>query len=642
MHQTKKGNQWYFGMKVHIGVDAESGLTHSVATWVAAHHYLRFHGIIGKGLRHVAVHGEAWLALVDWQPGAFKVGARDRWIGWSAEQQFRRLHLVANNSRFVILTPERVPNLASRVLGLSVRRLSQDLRAAHGYPAVLALRRYRAANFHRTRSRPQQLALAAIVARVLAPDSKLATARRLSPETATSSLGALLELGRVTGNELLDMLDWLLKRQPWIERALARRHLKDATLILYDVSSSYLEGQCCPLAAFGHNRDGKKGKKQIVFGLLCSSEGCPIAIELFTGNTADPRTLASQVEKIRTRFGIARIALVGDRGMITTARIHTDLKPVGLAWISALKTTDLRKLAKAQAGAAPALTPDSLVPDAVAEITSPDFPGERLLVCLNPRLRQERRRKREDLLQATELALERIGASVRPGTLSGKAEIGRRVGREANRRKVEKHFEITIGENHISWKRRLQKIEDEARFDGIHVIRTCLSAEAIGAEAVVVAYKSLSAVERAFRIAKSDLRVRPVYVYTQDHVRGHLFLCMLAYYLEWHMRQRLAPLLFEEDHQDARSRRTSPVEKAEPSPSAKNKAATKHTPGGLPVHSFRTLLDDLSSVVVNTVRLPGSDQARLAVVTRPTKLQTRAFQLLEVHPEHTVPMNVTT
>ena len=495
---------------------------------------------------------------------------------------------------------------------------------------------------HRAGGRERQLALGAVIARVLSPDSRLATARRLSPETATSSLGALLGLGPVSGNELLDVLDWLLKRQPWIERTLARRHLGDGTLVLYDVSSSYLEGQRCPLAAFGHNRDGKKGKRQIVFGLLCSAEGCPVAVELFAGNTADPATVASQVEKVRTRFGIARIALVGDRGMITTARIRADLEPAGLAWISALKTTDLRKLARAPAGAAPALAPDALVPDAVAEITSPDFPGERLMVCLNPRLREERRRKREELLQATEHALERIVARVRAGTLSGKAEIGRCIGREANRWKVEKHFEITIGEDRITWQRRQEKIADESRFDGIYVIRTSLPAEAIGAEAAVEAYKSLASVERAFRITKSDLRVRPVYVYTEDHVRGHVFLCMLAYYLEWHMRRRLAPLLFEEDDREgARRRRATPVAKAEPSAGARRKAARRRTPDGFPVHSFRTLLDDLSSVVVNSVRLPGAGETGLAVVTRPTELQRRAFELLEVSPDQNVPISVT-
>ena len=499
---------------------------------------------------------------------------------------------------------------------------------------------------YRASSRVRSLALAAIVARVIAPASKLATARRLSPETATSSLATLLDLGPVSGNELLDMLDWLLKRQRWIERSLANRHLSDATLILYDVTSSYLEGQCCPLAAFGHNRDGKKGKKQIVFGLLCASDGCPIAVELFPGNTGDPTTLGAQVARIRDRFAISRIALVGDRGMITTARIRADLQPAGLDWISALKAIDLRKLAKPPAGepgeqkpARPALAPDTPVADQVAEITSPDFPGERLLVCLNPRLREQRRRKREELLAATEETLERIAASVRAKTLSGKADIGRRVGREANRRKVEKHFEITIRDTSMSWVRRHEKIAAEARFDGIYVIRTSL--EDIEPDAAVAAYKSLSAVERAFRTAKSHLKVRPVYVYSEDHVRGHVFLCMLAYYVQWHMRQRLVPLLFEDDDRPAaRAKRKTPVEKAEVSPSARRKADTKRTPDGFPVHSFETLLDDLSSVALNKVRLPGEPESELAIVTQPTRLQARAFQLLDVNPSRSVPIRV--
>ena len=499
---------------------------------------------------------------------------------------------------------------------------------------------------YRASSRVRSLALAAIVARVIEPASKLATARRLSPETATSSLATLLDLGPVSGNELLDMLDWLLKRQRWIERSLANRHLSDATLILYDVTSSYLEGQCCPLAAFGHNRDGKKGKKQIVFGLLCASDGCPIAVELFPGNTGDPTTLGAQVARIRDRFAIRRIALVGDRGMITTARIRADLQPAGLDWISALKAVDLRKLAKPPAGepgeqkpARPALAPDTPVADQVAEITSPDFPGERLLVCLNPRLREQRRRKREELLAATEETLERIAASVRAKTLSGKADIGRRVGREANRRKVEKHFEITIRDTSMSWVRRHEKIAAEARFDGIYVIRTSL--EDIEPDAAVAAYKSLSAVERAFRTAKSHLKVRPVYVYSEDHVRGHVFLCMLAYYVQWHMRQRLVPLLFEDDDRPAaRAKRKTPVEKAEVSPSARRKADTKRTPDGFPVHSFETLLDDLSSVALNKVRLPGEPESELAIVTQPTRLQARAFQLLDVNPSRSVPIRV--
>ena len=490
---------------------------------------------------------------------------------------------------------------------------------------------------HRHDSRQRQLALAAVAARVLSPDSKLATARRLSPETATSSLGPMLCLGPVSGNEMLAMLDWLLSRQRWIERVLARRHLEDATLILYDVSSSYLEGRTCPLAAFGHNRDGKRGKQQIVFGLLCSSQGCPIAVEVFAGNTADPATLASRIARIRQRFGMARVALVGDRGMITTARIREDLEPAGLAWISALKTADLRRLSN---GDEPALSPETLEADAVAEIASPDFPGERLMVCLNPRLREDRRRKREDLLEATEGVLETIAASVRAGTLKGAARIGHRVGREAHRRKVEKHFDITITDTSFTWRRRQNRIDREARFDGIYVIRTSLAE--IAPDAAVEAYKSLATVERAFRVAKSDLKVRPVWVYTEDHVRAHVFLCMLAWYVEWHMRRRLAPLLFEDDDREAaRRQRATPVEKARVSPSAGRKAHTKETPDGLPVHSFRTLIDDLASVVVNVIRLPGAGQERTTIVTRRTRLQSRAFELLEVNPDRTVPINLT-
>ena len=490
---------------------------------------------------------------------------------------------------------------------------------------------------HRHDSRQRQLALAAVAARVLAPDSKLATARRLSQETATSSLGPALSLGSVSGNEMLAMLDWLLSRQRWIERVLARRHLEDATLILYDVSSSYLEGRQCPLAAFGHNRDGKRGKQQIVFGLLCSSAGCPVAVEVFAGNTADPTTLASQIEKVRRRFGMARVALVGDRGMITTARIREDLEPAGVAWISALKTADLRRLS---GGDEPALSPEALEADAVAEIASPDFPGERLMVCLNPRLREDRRRQREALLEATEEVLEAIAAAVRAGTLKGAARIGHRVGREANRRKVEKHFDITITDTSFTWRRRQDKIDREARFDGIYVIRTSLAQ--IAPDAAVEAYKSLATVERAFRVAKSDLKVRPVWVYTEDHVRAHVFLCMLAWYVEWHMRRRLAPLLFEDDDREAaRRRRATPVEKARVSPSAGRKARTRETPEGLPVHSFRTLLDDLASVVVNVIRLPGAGTERTTIVTRRTRLQSRAFELLEVNPDRTVPINLT-
>ena len=476
---------------------------------------------------------------------------------------------------------------------------------------------------YRTAGRTRELALAGLIARVLAPASKLATARQLSPDTAASSLGAVLGLGAVSGNEVLNMLDWLLKRQPWIERGLARRYLKDATLVLYDMTSSYLEGRCCPLARFGHNRDGKRGKQQIAIGLLCTGEGCPIAVEVFAGNTADPSTVATQVAKLKGRFGVRRIALVGDRGMLTTARIRETVAPAGLDWLSALKTADLRKLLKPlKDGRAAPLQPAGLQPDAVAEILSPDFPGERLMVCLNPRLREERARKREDLLQATEAILERIAGIVRRkgSKLRGLEKINRRVGREANRRKVEKHFDIVVKDDALSFTRNEAKIAAEAQLDGIYIVRTSLHEDAIGTHEAVEAYKSLSRVERAFRNLKTArLDVRPVYVYTAERVRAHVFLCTLACHLEWHLRRRLAPMLFEDDDPEgARAQRTSPVQKAQPSERARHKSATKTTHAGLPAHS----LDD-------TAGRPGHADAQYrASVGQPRK------PLHRVRPTH--------
>ncbi len=487
----------------------------------------------------------------------------------------------------------------------------------------------------RKADRMRDLAVAAVAARILDPASKLATARALDPETATSSLGALLGLGPVSGNEMLDMLDWLLKRQPRIERSLANRHLKGGnTLILHDVSSSWLEGRCCPLAAFGHSRDGKRGRMQIACGLLCAADGCPVAVEVFAGNASDPSTVAGRADKVRSRFGIDRVALAGDRGMPATARIREDLEPAGLDWISALKTSDIRKLLKEGADGAPApLVPEALVPDAVAEITGPDFPGERLMVCLNPRLREERARKREELLQATEETLAGIAAAAargRPGP-ANRDRTMKALGRKANRRRVEKHFEITVTDGAITWSRRQERIDAEARLDGIYVVRTSLDSEAVGPEAAVEACKSLAGVERAFRNAKGDLRIRPVHVYSADRVRAHVFLCMLALHVEWHMRRRLAPMLFEDDDREgARARRNSPVGPAGVSDSAKAKAGTKRTPDGLPVHSFRTLLADLGTLTLNEVTLPGSPDHALPLLAKPTELQGRAFELLEI------------
>ncbi len=568
---------------------------------------------------------------------------------WREGKRIRK-RTVANPAR---LPPEAVEGFRAVLKGAvavsDVRELLQVERSLlHGHAAAVpgTMKRLGFGRIlGRRKERSRDLALAAVAARILDPASKLATARALDPETATSSLGTLLKLGPVSGNEMLDMLDWLLKRQPRIERSLANRHLKGGnTLILHDVSSSHLEGRCCPLAAFGHSRDGKRGRMQITYGLLCAADGCPVAVEVFAGNASDPSTVAGRADRIRSRFGIDRVALVGDRGMPATARIREDLEPAGLDWISALKTSDIRKLLKEGADGAPApLVPEALVPDAVAEITGPDFPGERLMVCLNPRLREERARKREDLLQATEETLAGIAAAAargRPGPANRDRTV-KALGRKANRRRVEKHFDVTVRDDGMDWARSPDRIEAEARLDGIYVVRTSLDAGAIGPEAAVEACKSLAGVERAFRNAKGDLRIRPVHVCTEDRVRAHVFLCMLALHVEWHMRRRLAPMLFEDDDREgARARRSSPVEPAGVSDSAKAKASDKRTPDGLPVHSFRTLLADLSGVVLNRVRLPGRGDSLLSVVTRPTPVQERAFELLGVGHDQDVPMRM--
>ena len=496
---------------------------------------------------------------------------------------------------------------------------------------------------HRSPGRMRDLALAAIVARTVEPGSKLACARALSPDTASSSLGALLNLGPVDGNEMLALLDWLLARQPGIETSLANRHLADGTLVLYDVTSTRLEGRCCPLAAFGHSRDGRKDKMQITFGLLCSRDGCPVAVEVFPGNTGDPATVSAQVAKLRSRFGIARVAVAGDRGMLTTARIRDDLEPAGLDWISALKTSDVRKLLKrAPDGGEAPLRPSRLVPDAVAEVSSPDFPGERLMVCLNPRLRAERGRKREDLLRATERRLEGIAESVRRGRpgLRGRDRINRRLGRDLDRFKVGKHFDVEVADDGIAWRRNEGRVAAEAALDGVYAVRTSLGPDEIGADEAVEAYKCLSKVERAFRSMKTvSLEVRPVYVYTADHVRAHVFLCMLAYHVEWHLRRALAPLLFEDgDREGARAKRSSPVQEAEVSDSAGARARTRKTPDGFPVHSLKTLLADLATLTLNDVELPATPNHEFRLLSQPTPLQQRAFELLEVDPARDVAM----
>jgi transposase len=493
-------------------------------------------------------------------------------------------------------------------------------------------------------NRCRDLALAMLVSRILDPVSKLATARGLSPATASSSLGEVLGLGDVDDDELYAALDWLLVRQPAIEAVLAKRHLTNGTLVLYDVSSSYMEGRCCPPgvslasakaernakpAKRGYSRDGRRGTLQIVYGLLCAPDGCPVAIEVLDGNTGDPTTLAPQIEKLKQRFHLERVVLVGDRGMITEARLTADLKAVGLDWITALRAPAIKELLNSGA-----LQLTLFDQRDMASITSPDFPGERLIVCRNPDLAAERARKREELLAETEKDLGRIKAAVerRRNPLRGTAEIALEAGEVLNTHKMKKHFDLAITDSEFRFARKTADIAAEAATDGLYVVRTSLAEATLGDAETVRSYKSLSLVERAFRCIKTvDLHVRPVYHWLEDRVRAHVFLCMLAYYLEWHMRQRLAPMLFEDsDKAEAEARRKSVVAQAQRSTSAIKKQTTGLTEDGLPVHSFRSLLADLATLARNTITTAITPHYPLTVLTRPTPIQQNAFDLLGV------------
>ena len=484
------------------------------------------------------------------------------------------------------------------------------------------------------RNRCRDLVIAMLVARLIAPASKLATARMLDPLTASSSLGEVLGLGPVDEDELYVALDWLGERQEAIEKALARKHLHDGTLVLYDVSSSYVEGRCCELARLGYNRDGKKGKLQIVYGLLCAADGCPVAIEVFEGDTGDPRTLAAQIDKVKKRFALERVALVGDRGMITQARLDAEIAPAGLDWITALRAPAIRTLVEAGA-----LQMSLFDQRDMAAITSPDYPGERLIVCRNPDLARERTRKREDLLAATEADLAVIAAAVRRARnpLRGEAEIALKVGAVVNRHKVAKHFELSIGEASFSFHRKTEAITAEAALDGIYVVRTNLPKKLLDDAATVGAYKSLARVERAFRALKTvDIHLRPIFHWTTPRVRAHVLLCMLAYHVEHHMRARLAPMLYDEtDHEAAAAMRASIVAKAERSEAARRKQTTGLTDDGLPVHSFQSLFADLATYARIQATTVLNDKYVFTLHTRPTPIQQRAFELLAVNPDRT-------
>ena len=479
------------------------------------------------------------------------------------------------------------------------------------------------------------VALALVVARVIAPGSKLATWRMLQAQCATHSLSHVLNIAELDLDAVYEALDWLGEAQPKVERALAKKHLSNGVLVLYDLTSTWVTGRCCPLAAFGHSRDDKGKYPQIVFGLLCSAEGCPVAVEVFEGNTGDPNTVAAQLDKLKTRFGLSHVVWVGDRGMITQARIDELLRPAGMGWITALRSPDIMALVEEQGPWQMSLFDQH----GLIEVASEKYPGERLVVCRNPILAQERTRKRDALLNATEKDFDAIVAATQRARrrLQGKDQIGIRVGRVLNAHCMAKHFELTITETSFAYARKHERIEAEAAIDGLYVIRTNVPKTQLSDIQTVSSYKSLAQVERAFRSMKTvDLHVRPIFHWNESRVRAHVFLCMLAYYVEWHLRQALKPMLYDDEELELqREKRPHPVAPTPPSERAKAKAAHHHTADELPVHSLRTLLQDLATVTFNVTSATINPEAKIHVTTRPTPLQAKAFALLGVNPERT-------
>jgi transposase len=504
---------------------------------------------------------------------------------------------------------------------------------AHGHVAATlgVLRRLKLESLLDPRPcRERDLAVAMIVSRILAPGSKLALARELDESSASTTLAEELGVEGVDEDALYAALDWLGERQESIENALAKRHLSDGVLVLYDITAAYFEGRCCPLARYGFPHGGPKNKLQIVFGLLCNSEGVPVAVEVFEGNTKDCTTVAAQVAKIRERFGLQSVVFVGDRGMLTAARVREDLRPVeGMDWITALDANQVQGLVKNQD-----MQPSLFDERDLAEIHSPDYPGERLIACRNPLLAEQRARKREELLQATEKELDKIVEATKreKRPLRGKDKIGIRVGKMLGRFKVGKHFQLTINDDEFAYERDEERIQREACLDGVYVIRTSVESETLAAEKTVASYKRLSAVERAFRCMKNiDLKVRPIHHRLENRVKAHVFLCMLAYYVEWHMRQALAPLIHDDiDKKGAEAERESVVEPAKLSPQAKEKRRARKTPEGAPLQSFQSMLKTLSAITRNHIQPKINDMPAFDKLTVPNPLQQHALDLLNV------------
>ncbi len=471
-------------------------------------------------------------------------------------------------------------------------------------------------------SRERDLVCAMVAARIIAPQTKLATTRWWH----TTTLAEHFRVTDATEDELYAAMDWLLAGQSRIQKKLAARHLHEDALVLYDLSSSYFEGKTCPLAQRGYSRDGKKGKPQVNYGLLTDARGCPVAVSVYPGNTADPETLMPEIDRLRHDFGIAQLVMIGDRGMIAHKAIEVLREQAGIDWITALKSGAIRALmdqGQLQLGLFDERN--------LFEFTHPDYPGERLVACRNPQLAALRAHKREELLQSTEKNLEKVCAMVHAGRLRGQDKIGVRIGKVINQYKVAKHFTLDIQDSAFAFARKTRNIAAEAALDGIYVIRTSLPATRMDAADCVRHYKSLARVERAFRILKSiDLRIRPIHHRLADRVRAHIFLCMLAYYVEWHLREVWRELLFADTDQAAKATR-DPVAPARRSAAAERKASTRTLEDGTPTHSFATLMDELSTIVRNTCRTPhaGPDTHTFEVVTTANPKQRRAFELIK-------------
>lgn len=495
---------------------------------------------------------------------------------------------------------------------------------AHGHVQAVALAMQRlglASVIASQPSRERDLVLAMVAARIVQPDTKLATCRRWH----CSSLAEDFGVTDATEDDLYAAMDWLLARQDAIEHKLATRHLREDALVLYDLSSSYFEGSTCPLAKRGYSRDGRPGTLQVNYGLLTDARGCPVAVSVFEGNTSDSLTFLPAVQRVRERFGLQQVVMVGDRGMVSQKAIDELRGQGGIDWITALKSVSIRGLVEQGHLQLGLFDQRNL-----AEITSPEYPGERLVACRNDALAQLRAHKRESLLQATEALLAQVLASVQAGRLTGQDKIGVQVGRVINRHKVAKHFELSIAETTLGWARRQDAIEAEAALDGLYVIRTSLEAQRMDAPSCVRSYKALSNVERAFRSLKTmDLKVRPIHHRLAERVRAHILLCMLAYYVEWHMRQAWAPLMFADTDQAAKATR-DPVAPAKRSAAAQRKAQSKVIDDGQPAHSFATLMAEMATIVRNTCRTPSADPdaPTFELLTTATAHQQRALALI--------------